>query len=216
MRRRRRGTSDTISTTVSLIGARVDEPAEGPCGAAADHALDIVFSRRDGGRFLLGADAGSVVHAHLQRDATHPEAGGVLLGRHLLGCDDIIVDTATAPLPGDRQSRFRFFRARAPHQAAIDRAWRESLGTQTYLGEWHTHPEPTPTPSSTDCDGWRRKLRTDRYTDVLFFLIAGTATIRAWEGTRDGGLHLMQPLTIPTMTATGTERRGEPRAQSDS
>jgi len=78
---------------------------------------------------------------YVQDVPTKPEAGGVLLGRHILETGDIIVDLITEPMPSDRQGRFRFFRARRPHQAAIDRAWRASGGTYTYLGEWHTHPE---------------------------------------------------------------------------
>jgi integrative and conjugative element protein (TIGR02256 family) len=113
-----------------------------------------------------------------------PEAGGVLLGRHLLGTSDILVDRVTEPLPGDQQSRFRFFRARRRHQMVIDRAWQESAGTQTYLGEWHTHPERVPAPSLSDRLGWHRKLLTDRFSDVMFFVIMGTQETSVWEGRR--------------------------------
>jgi integrative and conjugative element protein (TIGR02256 family) len=83
---------------------------------------------------------------------------------------------------GDRATRTRYYRARGSHQAAIDRAWAESGGTCTYLGEWHTHPERAPSPSPEDLADWRRKLTVDRYSGFLFFVIAGTEETFAWEG----------------------------------
>lgn len=148
----------------------------------------LAFLRPTGGHLLVRPEAMEALWQHAQFRAGQPEAGGVLIGRHVLHSSDVIVDSVTVPLPGDRQSRFHFFRARDPHQAALDEAWRLSSRTQTYLGEWHTHPEPYPTPSGTDQRDWKRKLRSDRYTDMLFFLIAGTLCVRAWEGTRDGTL----------------------------
>jgi integrative and conjugative element protein (TIGR02256 family) len=115
-------------------------------------------------------------------DAT--EAGGVLLGRHLRDGNAIVVDAVTVPMDGDRRTRTRFHRAQRRHQAAIDAAWAASEGTCTYLGEWHTHPEPVPTPSLVDWADWRRRLRQDRYTELLFFVIVGTAAVRVWEGRR--------------------------------
>jgi len=149
-------------------------------------AIDrLTFARAPLGHFQVGPGALAAMRRYVQDDALKPESGGVLLGRHLLGTRDIIVDCVTTPLPGDRGTRTRFFRARARHQTAIDRAWRESGGTCTYLGEWHTHPEPIPTPSRVDLLGWRRKLRVDRFAGQLFFVIVGTTEIVAWEGARD-------------------------------
>src|SRR5262249_1861523 len=105
-------------------------------------AWPLIFLRPDGARFEVSIAAcqtmqGCIQHAH---DAT--EAGGVLLGRHLLDGSAIIVDSVTVPMAGDRRARTRFHRAQRRHQAAIDAAWATSEGTYTYLGEWHTHPEP--------------------------------------------------------------------------
>ncbi|MFV2044579.1 MAG: Mov34/MPN/PAD-1 family protein [Anaerolineales bacterium] len=119
-----------------------------------------------------------------QHDPTEPEAGGVLLGRHILNTRDIVVDRVTLPMDGDHQSRHQFFRAYHLHQEAIARAWGESGGTCTYLGEWHTHPECVPTPSLIDNWNWRWKLLTDQFSGFIFFLITGTQTIRVWEGHR--------------------------------
>jgi integrative and conjugative element protein (TIGR02256 family) len=154
----------------------------------------ISFRRAGGRQLLIGPEALRVLREHTQFTAQQPEAGGVLIGRHLLESDDIVVDTVTSPMPGDRQSRYRFFRARARHQAVLDEAWRSSAGTETYLGEWHTHPEVSPTPSGTDWREWQRKLRDDRYSNVLFFVIVGTHTLSVWEGTPDGTLEALLPL----------------------
>lgn len=119
---------------------------------------------------------------YVQTSSNKPEAGGVLLGRHLLQTPDIIVDLVTVPLPGDSQSRFRFWRAKELHQKAINQAWNESRGTCTYLGEWHTHPESTPVPSIIDHLNWQRKLLVDRFTNPLFFIIMGIEQLCVWEG----------------------------------
>lgn len=118
----------------------------------------------------------------VQDTPSKPEAGGVLLGRYILDTHDVVVDLITEPMPRDLRSRVRFFRHRRGHQIAIDQTWRESSGTCTWLGEWHSHPEHNPSPSFTDHADWRRKLLVDRYDEVLFFVIVGIQNICVWEG----------------------------------
>jgi integrative and conjugative element protein (TIGR02256 family) len=147
--------------------------------------VGIVFKIRDGKRLKLDDAVLDRFALYRQVAPHHEEAGGVLLGRHLLDSSDIVVDEITEPLPGDARSRFQFRRGKKNHQHRIDGAWLASRGTCVYLGEWHTHPEPDPTPSSTDLHDWRRRLRTDAFDgDALYFLIQGTRTIGAWEGAR--------------------------------
>lgn len=136
----------------------------------------------------------------LRQAAPHQEeAGGVLLGRHIVGCHDIVVDEATCPMPGDLRSRVSFYRSQEHHQHLIDTRWRDSQGTCHYLGEWHTHPECWPTPSPVDLADWRRRLRTDLfYGESLFFIIVGTCEVRAWEGSRHSlEIHLLPPAKFP-------------------
>lgn len=142
----------------------------------------ITFARAQNGRLQITPAALAAMSRHVQDRPGVPEAGGVLLGRHILNTDDIVVDSVTSPMPGDRRNRFRFVRSRRRHQAEIDRVWRESGGTSTYLGEWHTHPELHPRPSLTDRLNWQRKLLVDRFTDPIFFIIVGGAEICVWEG----------------------------------
>jgi integrative and conjugative element protein (TIGR02256 family) len=155
----------------------------------------LIFARPDGGRVQIGAEPLATLVAHIQDEPSKPEAGGVLLGRHIYGSADIVVDGITTPMEGDRRSRRRFRRAKRRHQVAIDEAWRESNGTCTYLGEWHSHPEPSPTPSLLDRLDWGRKLLVDRYADPIFFVIVGTSEICAWEGRRNGFLGTLSRLS---------------------
>ncbi len=157
-------------------------------------AARLTFSRAGAGRFQLGPAAIMVMSCYVQDVPEKTEAGGVLLGRHLLGTSDVIVDCVTDPMGGDRRSRFRFFRARKPHQEAVDQAWRRSGGTCVYLGEWHTHPEPHPSPSHIDWKNWQLKLRHNKFGSPLFFVIVGTATTSVWEGFRDPEPQLLRNM----------------------
>jgi integrative and conjugative element protein (TIGR02256 family) len=146
------------------------------------NSANPTFLRPINGRFYIIPEAFETMLGFLQDEPHRHESGGVLLGRHILNTNDIVVDRVTIPMPGDHQRRTRFHRARLLHQEQIDLAWKESKGTCTYLGEWHTHPEPIPTPSFVDEIDWRRKLMVDQFSTCLFFLILGTQSISAWEG----------------------------------
>lgn len=142
------------------------------------------FARSGGGRFQVGPAVAAVIGRYVQDEWHQFEAGGVLLGRHIRDSQDIIVDRMTTPMWGDRCGRTHYYRARRRHQDAIDRAWRESGGTCTYLGEWHTHPEAVPVPSLIDHLTWRRKLMVDQFPGCLFFVIVGLDAVCVWEGHR--------------------------------
>lgn len=147
----------------------------------------VILRRPGGGKVGISQAALTCILNYIQDGPEKAEAGGVLLGRHILDSEDVVIDLVTVPMPGDCRSRYCFRRSQRPHQKAIDRAWRKSHGTCAYLGEWHTHPESVPRPSGVDCREWRRKLEEDIYPgDTLFFVIAGTDTVRVWEGSRSG------------------------------
>lgn len=144
------------------------------------------FQRPGGGELRLSPAAVLAMHAHVQRHCWSPEAGGILLGRLLIDGDHVVVDEVTVPGPHDRRSRFRFFRAQRPAQAAVNEVWTKSGGELNYLGEWHTHPQDDPTPSWHDRTDWRRLVTIQTYEQPsLFFLIAGRCTISAWELSRE-------------------------------
>lgn len=153
------------------------------CEVSIDEGL--VFHRLDGSGVKVGPVALSRMLVFQQTGSSHTEAGGILLGRYIAGCRDVVVDEVTSPMEGDRRTRFAFHRSPARHQAVIDSRWAASRGTCQYLGEWHTHPELSPTPSSVDLSDWRRRLRADRFDgDALLFVIVGICEVRIWEGSR--------------------------------
>jgi len=139
------------------------------------------FRRTRHGRFHVGVDARAVLLRYLQHGPRALEAGGVLIGRHLLGTEDIVADYVTTPMQGDKRTRFSFYRGQKQHQRAVDRAWAASGGVYTYLGEWHTHPESVPSPSCLDRREHIRTIQTARCSHPIFFLILGTETARTWE-----------------------------------
>lgn len=147
-----------------------------------------LFRRTDNGTLYFIGPVISQLQSHRQFSAKSKEAGGVLLGRHLLWTLDIIVDEITQPARSDKRSWSGFFRSLAHHTRAV-RRWRESGGTCAYLGSWHTHPEAVPTPSATDLADWRHAIDRDRYEgSSLFFVIVGTERMRVWQGGRLGTL----------------------------
>ncbi len=87
--------------------------------------------------------------AHRQIKKRQREAGGFLIGRHLLENDHLVVDQITEPTWWDNRLRRFFFRSNRHNQLAY-KAWHNSDKTQTLLGLWHTHPEFVPNPSGED------------------------------------------------------------------
>ncbi|MCB2380327.1 Mov34/MPN/PAD-1 family protein [Hymenobacter sp. BT635] len=141
---------------------------------------DLVFYRSGGGRVKVPAAVLSVMQSYAQHDPVATEAGGVMMGRYIASSNDVVIDVVTEPMPGDRRTRYSFYRDKRRHQAAMDAAWEASGHTCTYLGEWHTHPEERPTPSEIDIKGWNRRLCQDQFDEELFFLIIGTHEPRMW------------------------------------
>lgn len=158
----------------------------------------LLFRKPDGSILKLDGRTVARLRRYAQRASGDPEAGGVLLGRHLRNSTDIVVDVVSEPAEDDRRTRFAFFRSKHAHQAIIDKRWFDSRGTCVYLGEWHTHPEPDPTPSRTDLAQWRRHLRSDDVDDVhIYFLIVGQTTVAVWQGARKSGRIVQLKLEAP-------------------
>lgn len=147
--------------------------------------MRLVYQVEPGKRFILAESALNVMTRHRQVLAQNPESGGVLLGRHLLESEDVIVDEVTTPSDSDARSRFGFFRSKK-HNSLAQRRWKESGGRVDYLGLWHTHPENIPIPSSVDLNDWVNAAEKDTYGgDRLYFLIVGITEIRAWSKNKD-------------------------------
>lgn len=143
------------------------------------------FKRPDGSVLKIGAEALGVMLSFRQLAPADKEAGGILLGRHIIDSRDVVVDEVSVPMKGDKRSRCGFERSNKPHQKVIDERWRTSGGTCQYLGEWHTHPEPVPHPSSVDVGDWKRRLKHDTVdSEISFFVVVGTKGLAVSEGSR--------------------------------
>lgn len=148
--------------------------------------MKLVYRVSSNRRLIIVEAAVQQMLAFRQRSWWQTEAGGALLGRHLLDTDDIVVDEVTTPQKSDRRSRFGFFRSKK-HSTIAQNRWSEEESTLAYLGLWHTHPEADPNPSGVDRQDWRKALSSDTfYGDQLFFPIVGIERIRVWSMTCDG------------------------------
>lgn len=160
---------------------------------------ELIVRRPGGGLVKLAAPVMEVLHRARQVGPDILEGGGLLLGRLVERCDDILIDEATEPTSNDQRRRFSFRRARRPAQERVDAAWKESQQTRNYLGEWHSHPERDPTPSSHDKRDWKRISREAAYEQQsLVFVIVGYDEVRVWEVER-GSTLITQcvPLELP-------------------
>lgn len=147
--------------------------------------MNVVFEFAIGRRLVLTSTAIAGMKGHVQHSASAPEAGGVLMGRHLIETDDVVVDEVTTPQEKDRRKRFSFFRSTQHSDVAMEK-WKKSQGKVAYLGLWHTHPEKRPSPSKLDMEDWANAIRKDTFQgDHLFFIIVGIAEIGFWAGNRN-------------------------------
>ncbi|MBZ2206510.1 Mov34/MPN/PAD-1 family protein [Massilia soli] len=148
--------------------------------------MKFVFRVSSNQRLIFVEEAVQQMLAFRQHSWWQAEAGGALLGRHLIDTDDIVVDEVTTPQKSDRRSRFSFFRSKK-HGVIAQGRWSEEASTLAYLGLWHTHPERDPTPSGVDRQDWKQALSKDTfYGDMLFFPIVGIERIRVWAMTTNG------------------------------
>jgi hypothetical protein len=148
--------------------------------------MRLVFRVSATQRLILVEEAVAQLQEYTQRSWWQSEAGGALLGRHLLDSEDIVVDEVTTPQKQDRRSRFGFFRSRQ-HGIIARARWAARNSTMAYLGLWHTHPERDPMPSRVDCRDWQNAISNDVFEgDRLFFPIVGTDRIRVWSMARSG------------------------------
>ena len=148
--------------------------------------MKLIFTVSLTQRLIFTEEAVHQLQDHAQRSKGQPEAGGVLLGRHLLDSNHLVVDEVTLPQPADKRARTRFFRS-GQHSEVAQARWLASKGTSAYLGLWHTHPEPDPSPSSVDLRDWETAVAFDTFDgDRLFFPIVGIERIRVWTKSRTG------------------------------
>lgn len=148
--------------------------------------MKLVYRVTPRQRLIIAEHALKQMQAFAQHRWWDREAGGVLMGRHLLDSHDVVVDEVSTPQETDRRSRCNFFRSRKHQQVARYR-WLQEHNTSAYLGLWHTHPERDPLPSGVDRNDWQQAVASDTFEgDGLFFPIVGTNCIRVWTLSRRG------------------------------
>lgn len=148
--------------------------------------MRLVFAVGNRRKLIILDNAVEKMDSYRQMNKNQKEAGGLLIGRHLLGIEHLVVDQLTEPSWRDKRSRNYFYRSKY-HNKMLFKAWKDSDKTQTLLGLWHTHPEAIPTPSAIDLQDWRTTIHQGDYVgESLFFLIVGTDGIQAWQGDRSG------------------------------
>lgn len=150
--------------------------------------MKLVYRVTPKQRLIIVEHALNQMQALAQHQWWDREAGGVLMGRHLLDSHDVVVDEVSTPQDTDRCSRCNFFRSRKHEQVARQR-WLQEHNTSAYLGLWHTHPERDPTFSSVDRNDWQQAVVSDIFEgERLFFPIVGTHSIRVWTLSRRDAL----------------------------
>lgn len=143
----------------------------------------LVALRADYGPIVL---VPRTVVATMQRyqeaDQLSREAGGTFIGMYR-GLNIEIV-ACTEPMKRDVRRKYSFDRLDPLHSEIIDRHWKSSGNTLTYVGEWHTHPEPVPEPSpGIDMVTWKSQV--SRLGPLpLVFGICGIEKTKFWLGTK--------------------------------
>lgn len=122
-----------------------------------------------GGYVYMHHDIWQKIIDFMRHDSSRFEAGGILIGSYR-GPHIEIVD-ATQPMPSDKRSRHNFLRCDPGHRHIVQSSWESSNHTNTFIGEWHTHPEKKPVPSSIDKNSWNCLIKANQ--TYMFFLIFG-------------------------------------------
>ncbi|MEZ8945982.1 Mov34/MPN/PAD-1 family protein [Vibrio sp. 10N.247.311.12] len=118
--------------------------------------VEKVLLAEDGTRVLIEAGVFSKLAHYRQYASDSVESGGIIIGEYR-GSDLRIVDVST---PGNKDIQRKCFFGRRDHSHqdfALD-YWKRSSGSQSYIGDWHTHPQHTPQPSGLDIIEWQRVL----------------------------------------------------------
>lgn len=112
-----------------------------------------------------------------------PEIGGVIIGRHRGPHLELIC--ITDPGPADLSRPRSFLKQDPSHESHARDAWQASGGTDTYVGEWHSHPLGMPNPSDVDMRSWTKVARaTSRMAAFVIVAPEGWALFVVHPGNR--------------------------------
>lgn len=129
------------------------------------------------------------LHKKAQEFPNDPERGGIILGRLFPEVSKIIV-TDVIESKRAKSHRMGFTMNVGEVQDIIDKAWEDSGGKITYIGDWHTHPEPNAAPSLTDQVTFRLNYFGSKIDqNFLLYIIVGSNDILGqglWMGISNG------------------------------
>jgi len=144
----------------------------------------LIYEISNGRKLIILDNIVEKLNRYRQTKRGQNEAGGLLIGRHLLENEHLVVDQITEPSWWDKRFRTSFYRS-DNHNKILHKTWNASGKTQTLIGSWHSHPEPVPTPSKVDWEDWKRTISHGDFAgESLFFLIVGNVKVRVWGGNR--------------------------------
>lgn len=142
---------------------------------------DLILRMERDSFVLLPANVYGVMKNFTVGHQGETEAGGILIGSYR--GDHIHIRDCTVPLRHDVRKRFFFDRKDRGHQLAAITAWSKSLGSETFVGEWHTHTENFPVPSNLDHRTWHDITR-QKVLPVVFLILGRKGM---WAGIGRGG-----------------------------
>lgn len=99
------------------------------------------------------------------------EAGGIILGKKVVGFEKYIITDIGTPTRFDRQAPLSFVRNKKDAQILTNEAWRKSNGIINRIGEWHSHVFPSPIPSTQDRYDMYRTYRDGEFVFDHFFTL---------------------------------------------
>jgi integrative and conjugative element protein (TIGR02256 family) len=116
------------------------------------------------------------------------ERGGVIMGKLYLNKNMVVItDIIESPSKASHKNRYEMDVEYI--QKKINSIWKESNGTITYIGDWHTHPEYNPKPSLTDYITFSKNyFRSTIDQNFLIYIILGYKdnTVSRWIGLCNG------------------------------
>jgi len=134
------------------------------------------------------------------------EQGGVLMGE-LYPKKDLIVVTHVVKSVPQFSNPYNFEMDVDSIQLQISEIWKNSGGSITYLGDWHTHPEHSPTPSFTDRVTFTKNYLNSSFDqNFLLYIIVGMLShedTKLWIGLCNG--FVTRKLSSDQITIKKTE-----------
>lgn len=120
-----------------------------------------------------------IFNIYKQRKVHDTEKGGILMGK-LYPSSNKIVITHAIICHNQESTRYGLNLNTKCLQEKMLEIWKESNGTITYLGDWHTHPEKDPKPSITDYKTFILNYFSSKFDQNILLYIIVSNTEKNW------------------------------------